>query len=84
MITRHISDRRPAGRNTAWTRKVEMDGSLVTYRLFRRDMRGKLHQSMLQYLTKNAKRSMIASDLRRVKKLLRGKIDEIDIAVLGL
>lgn len=60
MIVRHLVDRRPRGRAIAWSRKLTMDGALLAYHLFRRDMRGALHQKTLQYASQVATRELIA------------------------
>lgn len=78
---RHFTDRRPKGRNVAWSRKVSHNGGLLTYTLFRRDHTGRLHPWHLQY-TPGAKRKMIAGDLRRAWKMLRDKVDSIDLAAM--
>lgn len=84
MTTRHIANRRPHGRQFAWSRKVEMDGALITYRLWRRDHLRKLYQSRLQYIAAVATRTMIARDLLIARKALRDRVDEIDLAAMGI
>jgi hypothetical protein len=84
MITRHIANRKPKGRHFAWSRKVEMDGALITYRLWRRDHLRKLHQVGRQYDSAIAPRRMIACDLRISRKLLRDRVDEIDLAAMEI
>jgi len=78
----HFTDRRPKGRNTAWSRKVTMDGGLLTYTLFRREcVSGRVHPWHLQYMP-NAPRKMIAGDLLLARKMLRDRVDEIDLAAM--
>lgn len=67
-------------RPTAWGRKV--DGAVVTYRLFRRGLSGKVHTRQLQYLIDVAPRQMIAADLIKARKGLRDRVDEIDLVAL--
>lgn len=78
---KHFSDRRPKGRIRAWSRTVSHDGGLLTYRLWRRDHRNVLHQYHLQYMP-IASRKMIAGDLRRAWKILRDRVDAIDLAAM--
>ena len=82
MTIRHLTPRRPHGRGFSWGRVIGMDGALLTYNLFRRDMRGALHQKTLQYQAAVASRKTIAEDLRRARKQLRDKVDEIDLVFL--
>ena len=63
-------------------RVIGMDGALLIYNLFRRDLRGALHQKTLQYQATVASRKTIADDLWRARKELRDRVDEIDLAVL--
>lgn len=78
---RHFTDRRPKGRNRAWSRVITHNGGLLTYRLFRRDHTGRLHQTTLQYMPV-ARRDMIAGDLRIAWAQLRDRVDEIDLAAM--
>lgn len=78
---KHFTDRKPRGRKVAWSRTVSHNGGLLTYRLFRRDHTGRLHPKGLQYMP-CATRKMIADDLRRAWKMLRDRVDEIDLAAL--
>lgn len=79
MIVRHLVDRRPRGRAIAWGRKLTMDGALLAYHLFRRDMRNAVHQATLQYASQVAARQMIAGDLRLARRKLR---DQVDLALM--
>lgn len=78
---RHHTPRQPRGRHFAWSRVISHNGEVVTYRLFRRDHNGKVHQCQLQYLPIGS-RTMIAGDLKRVRKVLRDRVDEIDLAAM--
>jgi hypothetical protein len=76
---KHFTDRKPRGRKVAWSRKVSHNGGLLTYTLFRRDHTGRLHPWHLQY-GPIARRKMIADDLRIAWRMLRERVDEIDLA----
>lgn len=82
MTIRHLTPRQPKRRGFAWGRVIGMDGALLTYNLFRRDLRGALHQKTLQYQATVASRKTIAADLKRARKELRDRVDEVDLAVL--
>lgn len=66
-------------RGFSWTRIPEDDA--CTWRLFRRDHRGKLHMFSLSY-TPASDRRAIAGALRHARRLLRDRVDEIDLAAL--
>lgn len=66
----------------AWGRKLEMNGAVVAYVLFRRDHTGRIHQTRMQYLTGVVQRSLVARDLLKAKRRLRDRVDEIDLAAL--
>lgn len=82
MIVRHLATRQPRGRGFAWGRRLSMDGSLLTINLFRRDMRGALHQKSLQYVSTVATRKTIADDLRRARAALADRVLRIDLELL--
>lgn len=90
MITRHIKTRPPKktcvvtenGIFFSWSRKAEMNGALLTYSLFRRDLRNAIHQKQLQYLPNIAQREMIAADLWRARKQLSDRVLEMDLIFL--
>lgn len=66
----------------SWGR-VLPDDNTVTYRLFRRDHSGALHVSQLTFDVLVSRRA-IANDLRRARYKLRDKVDEIDLAAMGV
>lgn len=81
-MNRHLA-RRPPQRNGgfSWGRVPRQAG--VSYRLFRRDHSGALHVSLLEFDAATPRRS-IANDLRRARHKLRDKVDEIDLAAMGV
>jgi len=84
MTARHFTERKPKRARFAWGRKIS-DQGVVVYRLFRRDSTGKLHRSMypMEYLP-HAERRQIARDLKRERRILRDRVDEIDLAAMGV
>lgn len=71
-------------RGFSWARLPEYptEGD-VTWRLFRRDHRGKLHMSSLTF-TAGTDRRAIASALRRARHQLRDRVDEVDLLAMGV
>lgn len=71
----------------SWGRFVRDQGPwlppVVTYRLFRRDHRGLLHMHELGY-QKGESRQRIAADVRAARHKLRDRVDEIDLAAMGI
>lgn len=55
----------------------------ISYRLFRRDHTGALHCSILT-VAKDYPAASIAKDLRRKRRELRDKVDELDLAAMGV
>lgn len=77
------AQKQPAKRSgLTWSRTVTMDGSLLTYRLFRKDRRNKLYQMTLQFQPKFASRDLISGDLRRCRRVLRDRADEVDLVAM--
>ncbi|MBE5272148.1 hypothetical protein [Stenotrophomonas sp. B2] len=84
-MTHHRYDRRLPKRTEgfAWGRSIDrvMGGHVLTYRLFRRDLKGALHISMRQFaLTEH--RRFIAMALRQMRKDLAAKVDAIGYALI--
>lgn len=79
---RHFAVRSPkkAG-GFSWGRALVRDGHAVSYRLFRRDSRGRVHALLFDYQA-GAPRSGIARDLMRARRTLRDRVDEIDLALM--
>ncbi|MCI2243838.1 hypothetical protein L3067_04345 [Xanthomonas sp. PPL568] len=66
----------------SWGRVLPSEQT-VTYRLFRRDMTGALHCLMRTFHVAAPRRD-IANDLRRARHKLRDRVDEIDLATMGI
>lgn len=70
--------RLPAGgKGPAWCRLV--DETTVTYRLYRRDYRNALHCSIVTF-SKTTASDDIAATLKKKRRQLRDKVDELDLA----
>jgi len=84
-MTHHRYDRRLPKRTEgfAWGRTIEkvMGGHALTYRLFRRDLRGALHISTLQFSLSDHRRH-IALQLLIARRQLREKVDAIGYALI--
>ncbi len=81
---KHFTDRQPRNKTkTCWARTVQLGGTVVEYRLFRRGITSrKPHMLRAQFLP-YADRRMIAADLWKLRKALRDKVDEIDLVAMG-
>lgn len=77
--------RRPPRSNTgfSWGRFPLGDTGLVSYRLFRRDWRGSLHMQVLDFRP-GMPRPSIAAALWHARRVLRDRVDEIDLAAMGV
>jgi len=84
-MTHHRYDRRLPKRTEgfAWGRSIDkvLGGHVLTYRLFRRDLRGALHISMRQFALTDHRR-FIAMALRHMRKDLAAKVDAIGYALI--
>lgn len=78
---KHFTNRKPKGRNVAWSRVVSHEGEVVAYRLFRRDHRRGMHMTTLA-CGRLMSRHEVARDLRRLWRELRDRVDEIDLAAM--
>jgi hypothetical protein len=67
----------------SWGRFPMGDTGVVSYRLFRRDHRGSLHMRRLDF-NRTHTRADIARALKRARKALRDKVDEIDLEAMGV
>lgn len=67
----------------SWGRFPMGDTGVVSYRLFRRDHRGSLHMLCLDFKLTDS-RAVIALALKRARKSLRDKVDEIDLEAMGV
>lgn len=85
-MTHHRYDRRLPKRTEgfAWGRTIDkvMGGHALTYRLFRRDLRGALHISTLQFSLSDHRRH-IALQLLIARRQLREKVDAIGYALIA-
>ena len=79
------ADRRAPKRNGgfSWGRVPAAGGSIVTWRLFRRDHRRALHMREVTFSAGDT-RAHIARQLRRACHQLRDHVDEIDLAAMGV
>ncbi|WP_164087107.1 hypothetical protein [Stenotrophomonas maltophilia] len=83
-MKRHIARR--AQKETlgfAWGRFPTNDGSAITWRLYRRDHRRALHMHALTFFAHD-ERAVIAARLRRARRSLREKVDDIDLVAIGV
>ncbi len=84
-MTHHRYDRRMPKRSDgfSWGRSIDkvMGGHVLTYRLFRRDLKGALHISMRQFALTDHRR-FIAMSLRQMRKDLAAKVDAIGYALI--
>lgn len=69
---------RPVG----WGRLLQMNGTVVAYRLFRRGECGKVHMAERQYLIGVAQRPMIAGDLIETRRRLRDRVKALAPAAM--
>lgn len=65
----------------SWGRFPVGDTGAVAYRLFRRDHRGALHTSILNFYPRDH-RCEVALALRQACHHLRDRVDEIDLAAM--
>lgn len=77
--------RRPPKKNggSAWGRFPLGDTAITAYRLFRRDHTGAIHTHSLHSYPHDQRRD-IALALREARHCLRDRVDEIDLAAMGL
>lgn len=83
-MSRHAIRRAPKRNGGfSWGRFPTTDGDFITWRLFRRDMGGRVHIKILTFTAKDT-RSLIASRVRAACHRLRDQVDEIDLAAMGV
>lgn len=56
----------------------------VTYRLFRRDMKGALHVEMRRFEPDHVERHDVARKLNAMRHSLRDRVDELDLKFMGV
>ncbi|KAG1526420.1 hypothetical protein G6F50_018389 [Rhizopus delemar] len=82
-MSRHRARRAPKETlGFAWGRFPPVDGSAVTWRLDRRDHRRALHMHAETFFA-HEDRAVIAGRLRRARRCLRAKVDDIDWVAMG-
>lgn len=82
MIARHATRHAPkATLGFSWGRFPTEDGSVITYRLYRRDHRRAVHMHVVSFFVHNDARTA-AAILRRARKFIRDKVDEIDLVAM--
>lgn len=83
MADRNRFARRAPKRNQglSWGRFPTDDGSAVVYRIFRRELSGKLHMEARTFFT-GTEPAHIAKVLRSLKRQLRDRVDEIDLEAM--
>lgn len=67
------------GAGFTWARKV--DGGVVTWFLYRRDHRKRVHQAQVQF-GECAETYKVAQALRNARRRLRDQVDEIDLRAM--
>ena len=83
-MSRHIARRAPKETmGFAWGRFPTMDGSAITWRLYRRDHRRAVHMHAETFFA-NEDRTVIAGRLLHARRFLRDKVDDIDLIAWGL
>lgn len=83
-MSRHIERRAPKETlGFAWGRFPTVDGSAITWRLYRRDHRRALHMHAETFFAQED-RAVIARHLRLARRHLRDQVDEIDLVAMGL
>lgn len=81
-MSRLFDTRRPKASNGfSWFR--DADETTVQYRLYRRDHKRALHCSTVTF-SKTTPTEEIAATLRKKRRQLRDKVDEIDLAAMDV
>lgn len=83
-MNRHLTRRAPTKNGGfSWGRfPMGLSGN-VAYRLFRRDLSGAIHIECLHFLHRDSRRD-ISIALRAACHRLRDRVDEIDLAAIGV
>lgn len=80
-MTRHLTRRPPKKQGGfSWGRFPLGDTGIVSYRLFRRDYRGVVHMETRLCSAKSV--AATAQSLRVARRLLRERVDEIDLRAM--
>ncbi|HDS1100508.1 MULTISPECIES: hypothetical protein [Stenotrophomonas] len=84
-MSHHRYDRRLPKRTEgfAWGRSIDkvLGGHVLTYRLFRRDLAGKLHIETRTFKLTDHRR-FIAMELLKARRVLRARVDAIGYALI--
>ncbi|MDH1274574.1 hypothetical protein [Stenotrophomonas sp. GD03937] len=84
-MSHHRYDRRLPKRTEgfAWGRSIDkvLGGHVLTYRLFRRDLAGKLHIETRTFKLTDHRR-FIAMELLKARRVLRARVDAISYALI--
>ncbi|WP_282254126.1 hypothetical protein [Stenotrophomonas sp. PS02299] len=69
----------------AWGRSINkvLGGPFLNWRLYRRDHRRAPHMQVLTFFAHDD-RAVIAGHLRRARRYLRDKLEDIDLVVMGV
>ena len=81
-MTSPITRKLPAHRGVFSYARIPVSGGVV-YRLFRRDQDHVLHAELLSFHP-DCERRLIARDLRKARRRLRDRVDEIDLRIMGV
>ena len=83
-MSRAITRKAPSKSNGfSWGRFPMGDTGIVSYRLFRRDHHGAVHWHILDFKGDETRYEM-AQRLKAAKRRLRDRVDEIDLAAMGV
>lgn len=83
-MSRALCHKRPnPGTRFSWGRVVG-GGGAITYRLFRRDVKGALHVEMKRFEPDHFERADIAPILKAMRHALRDRVDELDLKFMGV
>jgi len=84
MRNRQLIPRQPGKSSRfSWGRLFDPDRRILVYRLFRRDLTGKVNLGLATFSDFES-RLTIARVVRGARNMLRNKVDEIDLRYLGV
>lgn len=84
MIRQHATRAPKRNDGFSWGRFPAGDRGAITWRLFRRDHKGGLHMANLTFYLDRDRRADIALALRHACHQLRDRVDELDLAAMGV
>jgi len=90
IAARHLETRRPRkDRDVTWSRRSSPDSRQITWTFWRRDQRRAIHCETLTFDESTIFECVgmpllgtVASAIRSTKRILRDRVDEIDLAVM--